>query len=114
MNPVPRWRIAAGCLVLAAMVFLAVLFAPVYIRNMDLQNYVDGMTHRVENYAKSDDVLRGWILDKAHGLNLPVLEDDVHIARTEGALRIDVQYAVTVHAPLYSVKLHFYPGAGSR
>jgi hypothetical protein len=25
-----------------------------------------------------------------------------------------VQYAVTVHAPLYTVALHFYPGAGSR
>jgi hypothetical protein len=114
VNPLPRWRIAAGCLVLAALVFMAILFAPLYVRNMSLQNYVDGITHRVENYGKSDDVLRGWVLDKAHELNLPVTEDNVHILRSGGAVRIDVAYMVTVHAPLYTVNLHFYPGAGSR
>ena len=114
MNPLPRWRLAAGCLVLAALVFLAILFTPVYVRNMKLQNYVDGITQRVENYAKSDDALRTWVLDKAHELNLPVTEDNVHVSRPGGAVRIDVQYSVTVHAPLYSVNLHFYPGAGSR
>ena len=87
---------------------------PLYVRNMSLQNYVDGITHRVENYGKSDDVLRGWVLDKAHELNLPVTEDNVHILRSGGAVRIDVAYMVTVHAPLYTVNLHFYPGAGSR
>jgi len=114
VNPLPRWRIAAGCLVLAVLVFLAILFTPVYVRNMNLQNYVDGITHRAENYGKSDDVLRALVLDKAHELNLPVTEDNVHILRSEGAVRIDVQYMVTVRAPLYIVNLHFYPGAGSR
>jgi hypothetical protein len=114
VNPLPRWRLAAGCLVLAALAFMAVLFAPLYIRNMSLQNYVDGITHSVENYAKSDDELRAGVLHKAHELNLPVTEDNVHVLRPAGALRIDVQYMVTVQAPLYTVNLHFYPGAGSR
>jgi hypothetical protein len=103
----------AGCLVLAALVFFAFLFAPVYIRNLKLQNYVDELTHGVESDKQSDDVLRGHVLDKARELGLPVREDDVRIYRRDG-LRIDVQYAVTVTAPLYSVSIHFYPGAGSR
>lgn len=114
MNPLPRWRKVAGCLVLALLVFFAILFAPVYIRNLKLQNFVDEMTHGVGNDKQSDDVLRGRILDKAHELALPVTEDDVHVYRTADGLRIDVQYAVSVSAPLYRVSIHFYPGAGSR
>jgi hypothetical protein len=114
VTPLPRWRLVAGCLVLAALVFFAFLFAPVYIRNLKLQNYVDEMTHRVGSGRQSDDVLRSSVLGKARQLNLPVTEDNVHIYRSEDGLRIDVQYSVTVSAPLYSVNIHFYPGAGSR
>ena len=114
MKPLPRWRVAAGCLVLAALVFFAFLFAPIYIRNLKLQNYVDGLTHRVGSGQQSDEVLRGWILQKAHQLDLPVTGDNVHIYRTADGLRIDVQYAVAVSAPFYRVSIHFYPGAGSR
>lgn len=114
MNPLPRWRIAAGCLVLAALVFFAILFTPVYVRNLKLQNYVDGITHSVGNERKSDDALRALVLDKARQLALPVAEDNVHIFRSAEGMRIDVRYAVTIHAPLYTVDLHFYPGAGSR
>jgi hypothetical protein len=71
------------------------------------------LTHGVGIDQQPDDVLRGRVLDKAHELGLPVREDNVRIYRRDG-LRIDVQYAITVTAPLYSVSIHFYPGAGSR
>jgi hypothetical protein len=114
VNPLPRWRKAAGCLVLAAMLFIATLFAPVYVRNLKLQNYVDEITHQAGNGTKSDDALRGLVLAKAHELALPVTEGNVQVYRSADGLRIDVRYAVTVHAPLYQVDIHFYPGAGSR
>jgi hypothetical protein len=114
VSPLPRWRMVAGCLVLAAIVFFAILFAPVYLRNLKLQNYVDELTRGVGNDKQTDEALRHRVLDKAHQLNLPVREDNVHIYRSADGLRIDVQYSVTVSAPLYSVDLHFYPGAGSR
>lgn len=99
---------------LLALVFFAVLFAPVYIRNLKLQNYVDEMTHAVANQQQSDDALRQRVLEKARQLDLPVTADDVRIFRSADRVRIDVQYAVTVSAPLYRVNIHFYPGAGSR
>jgi hypothetical protein len=114
VNPLPRWRLVAGCLVLAAIVFFAILFAPVYVRNLKLQNYVDELTRGVGNDKQTDEALRNRVLDKAHQLDLPVKEDNVHIYRSADGLRIDVQYSVTVSAPFYSVGLHFYPGAGSR
>lgn len=105
---------AAGCLVLAALVFFAVLFTPVYVRNLRLQSYVDEITHHVGSDQQSDQELRGRVLDKARQLGLPVTEDNVHIFRSSDGVRIDVRYAVTIHAPLYRVEIHFYPGAGSR
>jgi hypothetical protein len=114
VTPLPRWRMVAGCLVLAALVFFAILFSPVYLRNLKLQSYVDGITHSVGNDKQSDAMLRSWVLKKANELGLPVTEDNVHIYRSAEGLQIDVRYSVTVHAPLYTVDLHFYPGAGSR
>jgi hypothetical protein len=115
MTPVPRWRIAAGIAVLAALAFFMVLFTPVYFRNMELQSYVSDVTRRVENQTKSDDVLRGWVLDKANELKLPVKAGDVHIVHSQDSkVRVDVRYFVTVTLPGYTVNLHFYPGAGSR
>jgi len=114
VNPLPRWRIAAGCLVLAGLVFFLVLFTPIYIRNLELQNFVGGITHRVENQAKSEAVLRSQVLERAHQMKLPVTEDNVHVVHSGEELRIDVRYVVRVTLPLYTVDLHFYPGAGSR
>jgi hypothetical protein len=114
VNPLPRWRVAAGCLVLAALVFFAFLFAPLYIRNLKLQNYVDSLTHPVGSDHQPDAALRGLIVDKARQLNLPVTDDNVRIYRTADGLHIDVHYEVAVSAPFYRGNVHFYPGAGSR
>ncbi len=114
MSRLPRWRLAAGCLILAMLLLAAVLFTPLYLRNLELQSFVAGITHDVKNQEKSDGVLRTWVLQKAEQLELPVTEDNVHILRGQEGMRIDVRYSVRVNLPLYTVDLHFYPGAGSR
>ena len=98
------------------MAVLLIKLAPIYVHNLELQNYVAGLTHRVENRTKSDEVLRTLVLDHAAQLSLPVTADNVHISRSAaGQLdRIEVRYFVPVELPGYSVNLHFYPGAGSR
>ena len=114
MSHVPRWRIAAAAVVLAALVAFAAMFAPIYLRNLELQNFVSGVAQGVENRTNSDDVLRTWVLDKAHALDLPVKEENVQVIRSREGVRIDVRYFVRVTLPGYTVDLHFYPGAGSR
>jgi len=122
VNRVPRWRIVAAAAVLAALAFFILMFAPIYIRNMELQSFVATVPRRVENQTKSgappsDDLLRTWVLEKARQLDLPVTADDVQIHRSPASDRvesIDVHYLVRVDLPGYTVNLHFYPGAGSR
>ena len=114
MSHVPRWRMVAAAAVLTALLAFTAMFAPIYYRNLELQNYVSGVAQRVENQTSSDDVLRTWVLDKAHELDLPVKEDNVHVIRSKEGVRIDVRYFVRVDLPGYTVDLHFYPGAGSQ
>jgi hypothetical protein len=114
VSRVPRWRIASAAIVLAVLLAFTAMFAPIYYRNLELQNFVSGVAQRVENQTNSDDVLRTWVLDKAHELDLPVKEDNVHVIRSKEGVRIDVRYFVRVTLPGYTVDLHFYPGAGSR
>jgi hypothetical protein len=114
VTDVPRWRIAAGIAVLAAMALLLADFTPIYLHNLQLQNFVGGLTQAVDSQNAKDAELRGRILERAHALGLPVTEDNVQIFRSPGGVRIDVRYLVPVRLPGYSVNLHFYPGAGSR
>ena len=114
MRRVPHWRMVAAAAVLMALLAFAAMFAPIYYRNLELQNFVSGVAQRVENQTNSDDVLRTWVLDKAHELDLPVTEDNVHVIRSKEGVHIDVRYFVRVTLPGYTVDLHFYPGAGSQ
>jgi hypothetical protein len=114
VNHVPRWRIAAAWAVLALLGVFSAAFAPIYLHNLELQQYVLEITQSVENQAKPDDILTGLVLRKAHELDLPVKADNVRIVRSPDKLRIDVRYFVRATLPGYTVDLHFYPGAGSK
>jgi hypothetical protein len=116
MTRVPAWRIAAAAAVLGIIVVILAVCAPYYFRNRTLQNYVADLTRRVDIREQPDAGIRRVVLQRAEQLGLPVTEANVRINRAEdGTLRqIDVRYMVPIELPGYTVKLHFYPGAGSR
>ena len=109
-----RLRIAAAVLILAVLVVLAFHLVPIYIRNQRLQGYVADLTRNAEAATLPDDVLRNKVLERATDLDLPVTADNVQIKRQGTGVRVEVRYFVRVDLPLYTVDLHFYPGAGSR
>jgi hypothetical protein len=102
---------AAGVLVLLVLALFGIELLPLYYHALQFQRFVSAATQRVENQTKSDDVLRGWVVDKAASLDLPVKAGDVHIQRSPEGMQIEVRYAVRVDLPGYTVNLHFYPGA---
>jgi hypothetical protein len=110
----PRWRIAAAAGVLVVLAWFGIRLTPIYLANLELQQYVEEITRRVENAQKSDDVLRTWVLDEAAALELPVKASNVQIKRSPEGLRIDIRYVVRVDLPVYTVDLHFRPSAGVR
>ncbi len=116
MKGLPAWRVAVAAVILLGMALLLGAFAPVYYHNFKLQSYVGELTQRVDSKARSDDFMRAEVVDRAHNLSLPVTADDVHVTRAQDGTvqKLEVRYFVQVSLPGYSVKLHFYPGAGSR
>ncbi len=114
MTPIPKWRVAVAALVVVVLAALASQLIPIYIRNMRLQQFVEETARDEANLKRPSDLLRVMVLNKASRLGLPVRSDNVHVKRTGDMLRIDVRYIVRVDLPLYTVDLHFYPGAGSR
>lgn len=107
MNGVPKWRIVAGILVLAALGFFAAVLTPVYVHAFKFREYVSGLARNPDSRDRSDDALLRMVLAESHGLNLPVMASGVQITRTGGNLRIDVRYKVAVDVPGYTVDLHF-------
>ncbi len=90
------------------------MFAPIYIDNLRLQNYVSQMTQNTSVTRQSDDAIRGAVVARARQLDLPVTADNVHIEHLPDGIHVAVRYFVRVSLPGYTVDLHFYPGAGSR
>ena len=110
----PRLRIAAAVLILVVLAVLGARLLPLYMDNMRLQSYVEEIAQDEEARTRPDDALRVAVLEKAAFLGLPIKAENVHINRSSDSMRIDVRYIVRVDFPMYTVDLHFYPGAGSR
>jgi hypothetical protein len=109
VNRVPRWRTAAGLLVLAALGLFAAVLTPIYVRSLRFHEFVSSLPDHVamRDGSLSDALLRDIVLAKARSLSLPVTASNVQIVRTGGEVRIVVRYVVKVDFPGYTVELHF-------
>jgi hypothetical protein len=106
------WRLAGGVAVLIVLAAVAVLLVPPYYQNWKLQRYLDTLAEDPALSGKPPEAVRASILNRAAELGLPVHSDDVRVTRPDGALRIEVLYIVKIDLPVYTVDLHFRPGAG--
>ena len=106
-----RWRIAGGIVVLIVLLLMGVLLAPPYYENWRLQRYLNALARDPASHQRSIDLLRALVVDKAASMGLPVRIGDVQITPGPGAPKIEVLYVVHVELPLYTVDLHFRPGA---
>lgn len=111
MNP-QALRTIGGIAVLILLGIMAIRLTPPYLENFRLQQYVNDLAADATTAAQPPDVIRANIVNKAASLGLPVRDADVHVTRSENALKIQVLYLVHVGLPGYSVDLHFRPAAG--
>ena len=102
----PAWRIGAGVAVLAAFSWIVILLIPVYLRNLQLQDFLRAAP------ASSDEVLTQAILNKSRSLGLDITPDRVQIRRPPGGGPASVRYVIRVTMLLYTVDLHFSSNLG--
>jgi type II secretory pathway component PulM len=105
-------RLIAGAAVLLILIVLGVIVVPPYAANWRLQNYVNDLAADSSTTQRPAETVRELVVKKAAALGIPVSDDDVHVSRSEGMLKIDVLYMVQVNLAGYGVDLHFRPGAG--
>ena len=105
-------RTAAGVAVLLILVLVGVLLVPPYIQNWKLQRYVNELLDDPATANQAPEGVRAEVLNKAASLGLPVHSDDVHVAKSGAAMRIDALYVVHIGVGGYTVDLHFRPAAG--
>lgn len=113
-NRLPRWRLAAGCTVFAALVADLSLLAPVYFRNYELERYIAHKLHTSEARIEPANQLREELVARSTALRLPVAPNDIRVERRNGVTTMKTFYKIQVDLGLYTVNLHFRPEGSSR
>jgi hypothetical protein len=106
-------RLVAGATVLLILIVLGVVLAPPYAANWKLQNYVNELAEDASTAKRPPEAVRAQLVSKAAALGLPVSNDDVQVAISQGVVKIDILYILQVNLAGYAVDLHFRPAAGS-
>ncbi len=92
------------------MVAVLLGLAPVYLENYRLQQYLTQLARNPGFAETSDDAVRQEVVERARALRLPLRSSDIQITRTDGAVKVQMGYAVGMNLALYRVDLHFHPG----
>jgi Domain of unknown function (DUF4845) len=106
-------RLIAGAAVLLILIGLGVVLIPPYATNWKLQSYVNALADDASTSKRTEESVRAQVISEAMVLRLPVSGDDVHVAISQGTVKIDVLYIVQVNVLGYAIDLHFRPAAGS-
>jgi hypothetical protein len=105
-------RLIAGAAVLLILIGLGVVLIPPYATNFKLQSYVTNLAEDPSTSKRPEAAVRAQVVNKAAALGLPVSDDNVHVAVSDGAVKIDVLYMVQVNVAGSAIDLHFRPAAG--
>lgn len=85
-------------------------FLPIYYNSAEFSYFVQREAAR----TRSESDLKQSLLKEAKAYSLPVKESDISIERTDGVLRVTVDYKVPVHLLVFNPELKFRAiGAGS-
>jgi len=85
-------------------------FLPIYYKSSEFSYFV----RREAARTRSESDLKESLLREAKAYSLPVKESDISIERTNGVLRVTVDYKVPVHLLVYNPEMKFRViGAGS-
>jgi hypothetical protein len=102
-----RLRFVTGVAILAALALFGAILLPVYWRNYQFTQSLDGIALEGRQYP--DEWVRTAVSRSASALRLPVTPDHVRLRRSDGRLEVQVPYTVSVDFSIYAVDLHFRP-----
>jgi hypothetical protein len=106
-----KLRLAAGILVLAALIGFGLLLIPSYYRNWELQCVLEDTVAETASLTRPADLLKIDIAREAAEIGLPVSPGQVQVLQTPGRVALQADYFVRIDLAVYTVDLHFHPRA---
>ena len=104
-------RSAAAVLLLVLLAALGLRVLPPYLDNLVLQRFIERAVADVELRSGPPEILKTKVVDEAGRIGAPVRLDQVEVTRHGSGGRVQVLYVVRVDIGVYTVDLHFRPGA---
>ena len=101
-------------------VFLAILFAAIYVgarvipilvNNMQFQDGIESVARFASVNRQTTDDIRTAVLKEAQNEDIPITAEDIHVKGDGGHVEIAANYSVTVDLGVYQWTLNFHPYA---
>lgn len=106
---VARWRLAAAAAMVAALLAVAVIVTPAYVRNREFQHSIDAIV--AGHPEAADETLIAAVVGSAAKLGVPLEGAAVRVRRRPGSFQVEAPYAVRLSFVLFTLDLHFHPKA---
>ncbi len=99
---------------LGVLVFVAFKTVPVYINDLQLDDYIQNQTPFWQTQHASEEVIRKTIIAKAQDLGLNLASDDMKVEATANKVSVRLDYHVPVDLKVYTLQLHFTHSSENR
>jgi hypothetical protein len=99
--------------IVVALLAVGGLLAQPYLRNLQLQDFLEELAARPESVEAHPAQLSVAVMNRAAQLGLPVREDQIQVNRSGDSLRIEARYVVRVDFAFYTVDLHLRARGGT-
>jgi hypothetical protein len=104
-----------GILLVVGVIYLGYLAVPMYISNMQLEEYMNDTALRASvGTRQTESELREAVLREAQSMRIPLQPENIFVQRDMKDWMIWGEYDVQIDFPFYPFKLHFTPKSESK
>jgi hypothetical protein len=99
---------------LAALIFVGFKTIPVYVNDLQLNDYIQNQTPFWQTQHASEEVIRKTIIAKAQDLGLTLAATDMTVDASTNKVSVTLDYHVPVDLKVYTLQLHFTHSSENR
>lgn len=108
-----RLKAIVWVIVLVACFYVGIKVVPVLMDEYEFQDAMSNAARFATVSRQTPDDVRKNLLQEAQKEDLPVRAEDIQVTATNGNVKIDANFSVTVDLQLYQWTLNFHPSASN-
>jgi len=98
----------------SGLVFVGAKSFAVYTSSLKLADHIRDLAVHASMQKSTASEVRAEVLRYARSLDLPIVDNDVRVTRTEDIVQINLDYTVPVKLGIVTWNLHFTPSVESQ